>query len=124
MQYLIITANNIMCIGVYFELNGKVYLNNSALPLTDIGEGTSALYCWTDKEECCGTLPNRFGQFYYPSGVQVPINARGQGFYRNRGNQLIRLNRREGITSPTGTYRCEIPSDDDEIVNIYVTLTG
>ena len=40
MQYLIITANNIMCIGVYFELNGKVYLNNSALPLTDIGEGT------------------------------------------------------------------------------------
>ena len=110
-------------LGVYFEINGKVYLNNSVIPLTNIGEGISALYCKTDKEECCGVVPNRFGQFYYPSGVQVPIANRQQGFYRNRGDQIIRLNRREGITSPTGTYRCEIPNADDEMVKIYITLT-
>ena len=106
---------------VHLELNGEVYLNNSALPLTDIGEGTSALYCRTDKEECCGTVPNRFGQFYYPNGVQVPIGSWQQGFYR--GNQIIRLNRREGIMSPMGTYWCEIPNADDETVKIYITLT-
>ena len=100
-----------------------MYLNNSALPLTDIEEGTSALYCRTDKEECCGARPNRFGQFYYPNGAQVAIEGQQQGFYRNRGNQIIRLNRREGITSPTGTYQCEIPNADDETVKIYITLT-
>jgi hypothetical protein len=115
---------DLIIIGVHFELNGKVYHNNSAVAISEVGEGTGALYCRTDKEECCGTLPNRFGQFYYPNGVQVPINSRQQGFYRNRGNQIIRLNRREGITSPTGTYRCEIPNADDEVVKIYITLTG
>ena len=71
---------------------------------------------------CCGTLPNRFGQFYYPNGVQVPVSNAGQGFYRNRGNQVIRLNRREGATSPTGKYRCEIPDASGEMQNIYITL--
>ena len=112
-----------MVLGVYFEIKGKIYLNNSALPLIDIGEGTSALYCKTDKEECCGTVPNRFGQFYYPNGVQVPIASQQHGFYRNRGDQIIRLNRREGIMSPTGTYQCEIPNADDMMIKIYITLT-
>ena len=102
----------------------KVYRNNSVIPLTEVGEGDNALLCKTDKEECCGTVPNRFGEFYYPNGVKVPIANRRQGFYRNRGDQIIRLNRREGITSPTGTYRCEIPNADDAIVTIYITLTG
>ena len=105
-------------------LDGKVYRNNSAIPLTEIGEGDNALHCKTDKEECCGMVPNRFGEFYYPNGVRVPVARLQQGFYRNRGDQIIRLNRREGITSPTGTYRCEIPDANDEMVTIYITLTG
>ena len=110
-------------LDVYFEINGKVYLNNSAIPLIETGEDTSALYCKTNKEECCGTVPNRFGQFYYPNGTQVPVFRQQQGFYRNRGEQVIRLNRREGNTSPIGTYRCEIPNADDMMVKIYITLT-
>ena len=105
-------------------LHGKVYQNNSAVPLTEIREGDNALHCKTDKEECCGTVPNRFGEFYYPNGVRVPIARQQQGFYRNRGEQIIRLNRREGITSPTGMYRCEIPNADDVMVKIYITLTA
>ena len=110
-------------LGIYFELKGNVYLNNSAIPLANIGEGTNALFCKTDKVDCCGMRPNRFGQFYYPNGVQVPINIHRHGFYRNRGEQLIRLNRRQGITSPTGSFRCEIPNADDVMVKIYITLT-
>ena len=110
-------------VGVHFELNGKIYLNNSAIAISEIGEGDEALYCRTDKEKCCGMVPNRFGQFFYPNGLQVPIHARQQGFYRNRGDQIIRLNRREGVTSPSGTYRCEIPNADDQMINIYITLT-
>ena len=110
-------------LGIHFELDGKIYLNNSALPLSEVGEGENALYCKTNKEDCCATRPNRFGEFYYPNGVQVPIARQQHGFYRNRGEQIIRLNRREGIMSPTGMYRCEIPNADGEMVKIYITLT-
>lgn len=109
---------------MYFEMKGKIYFNNSALSMSEIGEGDKALYCKTDKEECCGASPNRYGQFYYPNGVQIPIARLQQGFYRDRGEQIIRLNRREGTTSPYGKYQCEIPNADDEMVKIYITLTG
>ena len=36
-------------------LDGKIYRNNSAIPLTEIGEGDNALHCTTDKEECSTT---------------------------------------------------------------------
>ena len=91
--------------------------------MQDIGEGRSALLCKTDKLDCCHIPPNRYGQFYYPDGGQVPIRAEQQGFYRNRGEQLIRLNKRKGMESPPGKYRCEIPTAAGEVASIYVTLT-
>lgn len=111
-----------MLLGVYFELGGKMYLNNSNLSISDIGEGDQALYCKTDKELCCGTVPYRFGRFYYPSGIEVPISRFGHDFYRNRGEQLIRLNRRSSAISPTGKYRCEIPDASDVVQNVFITL--
>ena len=100
-----------------------MYGNNSRVSLADVDEGKeNALICRTDRLNCCGTPPNRFGHFYYPSGLQVPVNSAGQGFYRNRGDQLIRLNRRAGATSPTGKYRCEIPDASGEMQNICITL--
>ena len=96
-------------IGVYFELKGEVYDNNSMVNILAIGEGDDALLCKTNKQDCCGTVPNRFGEFYYPNGVRVSINSARHGFYRNRGDQVIRLNRRDGITIPTGRFSCEIP---------------
>ena len=107
---------------VYFENNGKVYTNNSIISLYDIGEGEHALLCRTNRMNCCGTPPNRVGEFYYPSGIQVPINRQLHGFYRNRGEQVVRLNRREGVTSPNGKYRCEVPDAENVMHKIYITL--
>lgn len=109
--------------GVYFALNGNEYGNNSAVPLRDIGEGEGALYCKTDKVDCCRTPPNRYGEFYYPNGAIVSIKRLQHGFYRNRGDQFVRLNRREGIVSPRGKYMCEIPNANGATVKIYITLT-
>ena len=58
------------------------------------------LVCKTDFENCCGTEPNWFGEFYYPNGIQVPIWKLGHGFYRSCGKQEVRLHRREGVTTP------------------------
>ena len=58
------------------------------------------------------------------SGGRVPIVgvAGGAELYRNRGNQLIRLNRRSGVVSPRGKYRCEIPDESDVVQKIFITL--
>ena len=109
-------------LGVYFELNGKVYNNNSFVSITDIGEDDEALLCKTDKIECCGTLPNRFGEFYYPDGSRVPIRNRNDRFYRNRDEQKIRLNRRTGSVSPTGVYRCEIPDSNNVMQKVFINI--
>ena len=109
--------------GVYFTLAGQFFPNNSVLSLSEVGEGGGALLCKTNLMNCCGTVPNCFGQFYYPNGVMVPINSRANGFYRNRGDQIVRLNHREGITSPKGTFHCEIPDADGIMQNLYIILT-
>ena len=99
-----------------------ILTNNSAVSLNDIGEGERALLCKTNLLDCCGTLSNRFGEFFYPGGGQVPIRIRGEGFYRNRGDQSIRLNRRDGVTSPTGRFRCAIPDATGVMKSVYITI--
>lgn len=108
--------------GIHFIHRSQVYLNNSEISVQLIGENDDALLCKTDLENCCGTPPNHFGEFYYPSGVQVPIKSRGQGFYRNRGKQEVRLHRRGGVITPTGRFRCQIPDASGDLQNIYIEL--
>jgi hypothetical protein len=44
--------------------------------------------------------------------------------YRNRGEQIIRLNRREWVTPSAGKYWCEIPNADNVVYKIYITLVN
>ena len=118
--------NDVHCvcyfIGVHFILRGQPLANNSVIALADVGELGDALLCRTNLTSCCGTIPNRFGQFYYPSAEVVPVNNQRQGFYRNRGNQEVRLHRRSGVNSPTGQYRCEIPDSNVNVQNLFIQL--
>ena len=108
--------------GIHFLLDGQLYSNNSRISLHLIGEGENALTCKTDLINCCGTPPSRIGEFFYPNGVQIPIQRFGHGFYRSRGKQEIRLHRREGVTTPTGRFRCQIPDAKGDLQNIYIEL--
>ena len=71
-----------------------------------MGENENALLCKTNLVTCCGTLPNRIGEFYYPSGDTVSVKKAGDGFYRDRGVQEV--HQREGVTSPTGKFHCAV----------------
>lgn len=107
--------------SVRFQLNGQTYPNGSSLLMSSIGEGDSALWCLTDGDCCTGD--NRAGQFYYPDGTAVSIQAATQdGLYRNRGFKIIRLNRRSGATPQTGQYKCQIPDADGQLQNIFINL--
>ena len=113
-------------------LNGQPIANNSIVLLRNVGEGDAgALLCTTDRTACCGTAPNRFGQWYYPDRTVVPIDGAGQPYYRNRGDMLIRLNRRsnQGLSVMySGVYCCEIPDQNNVnqtlCVGAYLTESG
>ena len=105
-----------------FMLRNQTYLNNSIVAINDIGEGDSALLCVTDKPDCCkppdGTAQ---GEFYYPNRSAVsPGNT--NPLYKNRGPQVVRLNRKINVLSPTGVYRCEIPDTNGMNGILYINI--
>ena len=107
---------------VGFLLNGIVYGTNSIVSLTEIGEGRNALLCITNKTDCCGgTEPKTTRQWYFPNGTQVKINGIGDSIYRDRGLSIVRLNRRHNTTSPTGVFRCIIPTSTG-LINIRIGI--
>ena len=108
-----------------FYLNGVHYPDGSTVLRTDIGEGDDALQCTTDRVACCD-LPNRAGQFYFPNDDQVPTlgGVGTSGYYRDRDDQLIRLNRQSDNGVITGQFRCEIPSgtSTDSVLSINIGM--
>ena len=102
-----------MHVGLGFFLNGRVLSNNSIVLLSDIGEGSSALYCLTDGVECCiaEAGANR-GAWRYPDRSNVGA-ARTDAFYYIEGYSSISLNKRSSTTGPTGTYTCSLPNSTE-----------
>ena len=99
---------------------GQTYVDGDIILITDIGEGDDALLCVTDREDCCSS-PN--GEFYYPNGSPVGFSFTNS-LYRNRGSQVVRLNRRDNTLSPVGRYRCEIPDSSGATQRIYIYILG
>jgi hypothetical protein len=100
------------------------YSNNSQVSMQEIGEGENALSCRTNNADCCKS--SRSGEFFYPNGTLVPIRKTGHGFYRDRGEGEIHLNRLEeaNIMLPMGKFRCEIPGPGPtgDLQSLYITL--
>ena len=67
--------NLIIISGVRLLFKGKIYGNNSRFFINEIGRSNSnsALQCVMDKRKCCRRY--RFGEWYFPNGVQVPIEG-------------------------------------------------
>ena len=89
-----------------FTLNGSGIANGSDVLITDIGEAEKALLCITDLASCCDV--NRTGEWLFPDRTRVPIKKASDGFYRDRGPRVVRLNRKNGTQSPTGLYCCQV----------------
>lgn len=78
---------NVTTPDVFFEINGNIYLNNSDLPLSEVGECENALYCNTDKEDCCGNPPNRVGN------STIPIEYKSQLLGNSKVSIVTEVNR-------------------------------
>ena len=88
--------------------------NTSRLLLSDIGEGSSALFCLTDREACCSE-PNSLGMWNFPDGTRIDQSS-SSDIYFVRGSSSLQLNRRSGVTGPTGKFTCLIPGESDDSV--------
>ena len=96
--------------GLGFFLKGRFFSNNSIVLLDDIGEGSSALYCLTDRILCCSIEAGQHrGVWRFPSGRHVSDGS-PDVVYSVKGFSSIHLNRRSSAVGPTGVYMCFIPS--------------
>ena len=110
---MVVFISSSLLLAISLSLGTTPLTDNSVVVITDIGDGTDGtppLICTTPFRPCCNTPPNRYGEWYYPSGDSVPNSATGQDFYRGRGDDgTVRLNRRNNALSPLGTFSCELP---------------
>jgi hypothetical protein len=112
--------------GVYLLLRGTVYTNNSVISIMEIGSTSNArLQCITDRMPCCATIPNRFGEFFFPDGTTVPTLGGATSFYRTRGDDgTVNLNRiNTTIFMPTGLFCCVVPGALNVMQRVCTTIS-
>ena len=95
-----------VCTETGFFHAGNLLPLNSIVLLSDIGLDSEALFCLTDSSDCCTSR----GTWRFPSGTDISRNSGSSDFYFSRGNGILRLNRRSGISEPTGIYMCLVPT--------------
>ena len=125
-QYLSIVTLNLSFPGagdVWFSFNGTTYQNNSIVRLEDIGEGDNVLLCRTNQTACCrppytSEMGSVSGNWFFPNGTRVPSVNTKWGFYRTRGQMVVRMYRRRGGVE--GIYRCEIADALNVTQTIYI----
>ena len=80
--------------------------------LSNIGEGRNALFCLTDRTQCCTSLEQ--GGWRFPNSIFVSLDDTSLNFYQSRGYSSVRLNRMSDAVAPTGIFTCTIPTNQSE----------
>ena len=97
----------------YVSFMGQTLPSNSFVDLSELGTSDSdSIQCITDLPTCCSGAqgPHR-GDWYSPDGTRLPFPGGGD-IYEDRGYQSVQLHRINNANSPTGIYRCDIPTND------------
>ena len=111
-------------VGLGFFLNGTFLSNNSIILLNEVGEGSRALYCLTDRLICCGTSVGGANRGVWSSpGTSVHLREDiSADIYYSRGFSSLQLNRRSRSMGPAGVYRCIIPDASNVLWTLYIGL--
>ena len=90
--------------------------------LSDIGEGSNALFCLTNRTQCCTTEAGlEQGGWRFPNAFSVSLDDTSLDFYRIRGYSSVRLNRRSDAVAATGIFTCRISTYQSESnTNLYI----
>ena len=90
------------------------------MTLEDIGKEGNALLCMTNQTSCChpSLTSNVRASWFFPNKTRVLSSGNNTDFFRDRGEMVVRLNRRRGGVD--GIYHCEIPDSMNVIQTIYI----
>ena len=105
------------------------YVDLSQVGRPDIGDG-EGVQCITDLATCCtGSDGHHRGDWYFPDGTRLPFAYLDVDTFETRVSQRVDIRRNTNANSPTGIYRCDIPTlalhDDTDISvrdTVYVGL--
>ena len=126
---LLLSLVKINCQNIpYVSFIGVNLPNHAYVDLTLVGQDISnignILRCRTDLSTCCTSNQGiHRGEWYFPDGTAL-LDAFESGsgdFFKFYSNQVIQIRRRNGAISPTGIYRCEIPTVAASIASDPVT---
>ena len=103
--------------------------NNTAVALSTIGEGVSALNCHTELTTCCRDQDNPTGEalgaWVGPDGNSLPETRGQEGFYIAREMSSLSLNLVEDSRSvAAGSYCCQVPRSGGEMTTYCIMITG
>ena len=99
--------------------------NHSYVDLETVGiNNRTSVWCRTNLMTCCRNVdsPRHRGQWFSPDGVALRTN---ESIYVVEEQQRVELRRANRATSPTGIYRCEIPTNavhDDTDISVRATV--
>ena len=98
--------------------------NHSYVDLGGVGtDYKTSVWCRTDLVTCCtsGNVIHR-GQWFFPDGVALQTNG---DIYMFQKPERVELRRNNSAISPTGIYRCEIPTNavhNDTDISVRATV--
>ena len=118
----------------YVSFMGENLPNHSYVDLTLVGtdgsDPSNIVTCITDLTSCCGSSQGAHrGDWYFPDGDSLSLVSPGISIFAVRGAQRVALRCRNNAMSPSGIYRCDIPTvavvDDNDLSvrdTVYVGL--
>ena len=93
----------------------RILANHSYVDLSLVGDDSNhsdSVHCHTDLSTCCRRSQGTHrGVWYFPDGTRLPLSGGGGDIYEFRYYQRVDLRRRNNAHSPTGIYRCDIPTN-------------
>ena len=119
---------SLCCVKVYpfpYVYFGENLHSHSYVDLTLVGSvGDKGVVCLTNLTTCCTSVHGSHrGHWYFPNMTRL---QKDDSIYEVRGNKRINLHRDNNVTSPSGIYRCDVPTyiphQDPVRLSVYVGL--
>ena len=91
------------------------------------GDGGDSVVCHTNLTTCCSMDQGEHrGHWYFPNMTKLQIARHGDSIYKVISIKRVDLLRDNNVTSPSGIYRCDVPTNiphqDPVRLSVYVGL--
>ena len=98
----------------YVSFMGTNLTNHSYVNLTlvgNLGNGSDSVQCHTDLSTCCSRDQGADrGDWYFPNGMRLKFNEKGNDIYEHREAQRVNLRRRND-RDMSGIYCCTVETN-------------